>query len=124
MRIAIFGTGGAGGYCGAQLARAGEKVVFIARGDHHHAIRTGGLHLETPDDRLHIHPAETTDDPASVGDVDVVIVGVKAWHVTEAAQALRPMIGPATFVVPLQNGVEAPSQLAAVLGADRVVGGL
>ena len=48
MRIAIFGTGGAGGYFGAQLARSGEDVVFIARGEHLQAIRTQGLHVETP----------------------------------------------------------------------------
>ena len=71
-----------------------------------------------------IHPADVTDDPAQVADADVVLLGVKAWQVTEAAQAMQPMIGPGTFVVPLQNGVEAASQLAAVLGAEHVLGGL
>jgi 2-dehydropantoate 2-reductase len=56
--------------------------------------------------------------------VDAVIVGVKAWQVPEAAEAMWPMVGPQTFVVPLQNGVDAPSQLAAVLGAEHVLGGL
>src|SRR5262249_35200164 len=69
-------------------------------------------------------PALATDDPTQVGKADVVLVGVKAWQVTEAAEAIRPMIGPETFVVPLQNGVEAPSQLAAALGAEHVLGGL
>lgn len=124
MRIAIFGTGGAGGYFGAQLARAGEDVVFIARGEHLQAIRTQGLRVETPKGEIVVQPAQASDDPAQVGVVDAVIVGVKAWQVTEAAQAMQPMIGPDTFVVPLQNGVEAPSQLAAVLGANRVLGGL
>lgn len=124
MRIAVFGTGGAGGYFGAQLALAGEGVVFIARGEHLEAIRTDGLHLETPEGEKVIHPAEATDAPAQVANVDVVLVGVKAWQVTEAAGAIRPMIGPSTFVVPLQNGVEATTQLAAVLGAEHVLGGL
>ena len=103
MRIAIFGTGGAGGYFGAQLALAGQNVIFIARGAHLNAIRTSGLQLETPKGATVIHPAEATDDPAQVSDVEVVLLGVKAWQVAEAAQAVRPMIGPETIVVPLQN---------------------
>jgi 2-dehydropantoate 2-reductase len=124
MRIAVFGTGGAGGYFGAQLALAGESVIFIARGAHLNAIRSGGLRLETPKGATVIHPAEATDTPAQVTDIDAVLIGVKAWQATEAAHAIRPMIGPATVVVPLQNGVEAASQLAAVLGTDHVLAGL
>src|SRR5262245_14751236 len=115
MRIAIFGTGGAGGYFGAQLARAGEDVVFIARGAHLCAIRDQGLRLETPKGEILINPARATDDPAEIGGVDVVLLGVKTWQVAEAAESMRPMIGPETFVVPLQNGVEAAQQLSAVL---------
>lgn len=124
MRIAIYGTGGAGGFFGAQLARAGEDVVFIARGEHLRAIHNEGLHVDTPAGEILIHPAQATDDPAQVAKVDVVLLGVKAWQVRDAAQAMRPMFGAETFVVPLQNGVEAPAQLAAVLGADNVLGGL
>jgi 2-dehydropantoate 2-reductase len=123
MSIVIFGTGGAGGYFGAQLALAGENVVFIARGDHLNAIRGNGLRLETPKGETVI-PAQATDDPAQIADADIVLIGVKAWQVAEAAQAIRPMIRPKTFVVPLQNGVEAPSQLAAALGAEHVLCGL
>lgn len=123
MRIAIYGTGGVGGYFGAQLARAGEDVVFIARGAHLEAIRKQGLRVETPKGELVIEPAQATDDPAQAGVVDTVLVSVKAWQVSDAARAMRPMIGPDTIVVPLQNGVEAPSQVAAVLGAERVLGG-
>ena len=124
MRIAIFGTGGAGGYFGAQLARAGQDVIFIARGEHLQAIHTQGLRVETSKGEIVIQPAQAADDPAQVGVVDAVIVGVKAWQVTDAARAMQPMIGPETFVVPLQNGVEAPSQLAGVLGVEHVLGGL
>src|SRR5437868_8423830 len=88
MRIAVFGTGGAGGYFGAQLALAGEDVVFIARGEHLSAIRSKGLRLESPKGEQVIHPAQATNDAAQVGGVDVVLVGVKAWQVTEAAHAI------------------------------------
>ncbi len=124
MRIAVFGTGGAGGYFGARLAQAGEEVVFIARGEHLQAIREHGLCVESANGVLVAHPSFATDDPGDVGHVDVVIVGVKAWQVTEAARAMRPMIGRDTLVVPLQNGVEAPAQLAALLGPAHVLGGL
>lgn len=123
MRIAIFGTGGAGGYFGSQLANAGEEVVFIARGEHLRAIREDGLRVETPKGELRIR-AEASDDPSRIGPVDAVLVGVKTWQVLEAAHALRPFLAPETFALPLQNGVEAASQLAGVLGAERVVGGL
>jgi 2-dehydropantoate 2-reductase len=124
MRIAMYGTGGVGGYFGAQLARAGEDVVFIARGAHLDAIRAEGLRVETPKGEIAIHPAQATDDPAQIGVVDAIFVCVKTWQVLEAARAMRPMIGPQTVVVPLQNGVEAAAQLGAVLGAERVLGGL
>jgi 2-dehydropantoate 2-reductase len=71
-----------------------------------------------------IAPALAEDDPARVGPVDVVLVGVKAWQVGETARTLGPFLGPHTFVVPLQNGVEAADQLAASVGGERVVGGV
>jgi len=124
MRIAIFGTGGAGAYFGAQLACAGEDVIFIARGEHLQAIRTQGLRVETPEGEIVIRPTHASDNLAEVGVVDAVLVGVKAWQITDAAQAILPAVGSETVVIPLQNGVEAASQLAAILGAEHVLGGL
>jgi 2-dehydropantoate 2-reductase len=125
MRIVVYGTGGAGGYFGAQLALSGEQVIFVARGEHLKALRANGLRLETPTTgNTDIRPVHATDDPATVTDADVVLVCVKAWQVPDAAQALRPLVGGGTFVVPLQNGVDAASQLSAVLGADHVLAGL
>lgn len=123
MRIAIYGTGGAGGYFGARLAQAGEDVVFLARGEHLQAIRERGLRLTTPIDDVTIHPARAFDYPSDVGPVDAILFGVKTWQLADAARAAIPMLGPDTFVVPLQNGVDAPAILAAELGADRVLGG-
>jgi len=124
MRIAVFGVGGVGGYFGGRLAQAGEDVVFIARGAHLQALQTHGLRVESVLGDFVVQPVQATDDPTHVGVVDVVLVGVKAWQVSEVAEAMRPLVGPTTCVVPLQNGVEAPGQLAAVLGASHVVGGL
>lgn len=124
MHIAIFGTGAVGGYFGGRLAQAGENVTFIARGERLRALQEHGLRIDSLKGDFTIEHVEATDDPAQVGAVDVIVVGVKAWQVREAARACRPMVGPETFVVPLQNGVEAPDQLVEVLGAEHVLGGL
>lgn len=124
MRFVIMGSGGVGGYFGARLAEAGEDVTFVARGDHLTAIRRNGLKLKSIEGNATITSAKATDDPAGLGEVDTVIVAVKAWQVASAAEAIRPLIGPNTLVLPLQNGVEAAGQLAAVLGEERVLDGL
>jgi 2-dehydropantoate 2-reductase len=124
VRIAVFGTGAVGGYFGARLAEAGAEVQFVARGQHLAAIRDHGLRVTSVEGDLLIRPAHVTDDPSSLGAVDVVLLGVKAWQVAEAAEAMRSLVGLQTFIVPLQNGIDAPDQLAQVLGGIHVVGGL
>lgn len=124
MRIAIFGTGGVGGYFGGRLAQAGQDVTFIARGEHLRAIQNTGLKVDSLDGDFVIHPAKASDSVADVGAVDLVIVGVKAWQVPEAARALKPLIKAGTTVLPLQNGVDAVPQLTEELGHDVVIGGL
>jgi 2-dehydropantoate 2-reductase len=123
MRIAVFGAGSVGGYFGGRLALAGEDVVFIARGAHLQAMLTQGLQVESPKGNFNVPSVQATDNPAEVGPVDAVLVAVKAWQVPEAAQAVRPMVGAETCVVPLQNGLEAAAQVAAVLGPQHVLGG-
>ncbi len=124
MRIAVFGAGGVGGYFGGRLAQAGEDVVFIARGDHLKAMLKQGLKVNSVKGDFLVKPVQATNDPAQVGIVDVVLVCVKAWQVPDAAETIRPMIGPDTVALPLQNGLEAPTQLATVLGNQHVLGGL
>jgi 2-dehydropantoate 2-reductase len=124
MRIAVVGTGGVGAYFGGRLAQAGESVAFVARGAHLAAMRASGLRVDSVAGDFVLSPVEAAEDPARIGPVDVVLVGVKAWQVSETARTLGPLLGPHTFVVPLQNGVEAADQLADVLGRERVIGGL
>jgi 2-dehydropantoate 2-reductase len=124
MRYAVFGTGGVGGYFGGRLAEAGEDVTFIARGAHLEAIRKKGLVVHSVSGDFTITPAGVTDRPDTVGAVDAVILGVKAWQLREAAEAILPLIGPETAVLPLENGVEAAEDLTEVLGKDHVLGGL
>lgn len=124
MRIAIYGAGGTGGYFGGRLAQSGEDVVFIARGQHLRAITNNGLKVDSIKGDFVVQPARATESPAEAGEVDVVLLGVKAWQVPEAAEAMRPMIGPETVVLPTQNGVEAAAQLEAALGRRNVLGGV
>jgi 2-dehydropantoate 2-reductase len=124
MRVAVVGAGGVGGAYGAALAHAGADVTFIARGAHLAAMRSRGLRVESPRGDTHLEPAQATDDPASVGPVDVVLFCVKLWDVEGAGEHIRPMVGPDTMVIPLQNGIDAADRLVPILGARAVMGGV
>lgn len=124
MRIAIIGAGGVGGYFGARLAAAGEDITFIARGAHLAAMRERGLQVLSANGDLLIHPVQATDDPASVGPVDLVIIATKLWSTDESIASASPLMGPATAIVSLQNGVDAEDKLVAAFGANRTLGGV
>ena len=124
MRFAIFGVGAVGGYFGGRLAQAGEDVTFIARGDHLKVLRAKGLRVDSVKGDIFLSPVTAIDDPAKVGTVDVVLLGIKTWQVPVAAKQIQPLIGENTMVLPLQNGVEAATQLTDVLGSENVCGGL
>ncbi len=123
MKIAIFGTGGVGGYFGARLAQAGEDVHFVARGRHLDAIRNAGLRIESPLGDAAVDPAQATDDPARIGPADVAMVAVKLYDTDDAARAMAPLVGPQTMVVSFQNGVTSGDVFSQAFGGDRVIGG-
>jgi len=123
MKIAIFGSGGVGGYFGGKLAAAGEDVTFLARGAHLTAMQTEGLHIASPLGDVHLPKVQATDRPEAIGPVDVVLFTVKLYDVEASAATLAPMIGPNTVVVTLQNGVDAMDMVAKHVGADHVAGG-
>lgn len=124
MRIAVVGAGALGLYFGGRLAEAGEDVVFLARGRTLRALREDGLLIESISGDVTIGKVAATDDPAGIGTVDAVLVCVKAWQVPEVAPTLAPLLRDGTAVIPLQNGIDAPAQLAAALGEGHVLGGL
>jgi len=126
MRIAVFGTGGVGGYFGGRLAMAGNDVTFIARGAHLAALRRDGLTVESANGTIRVQPAQATDDPATIGPVDLVMLCVKLWDTEGAVAALPPLLGPDTAVVSFQNGIEAVPVLTAGLKgtAAHVLGGV
>ncbi|MEC7656150.1 MAG: 2-dehydropantoate 2-reductase, partial [Pseudomonadota bacterium] len=123
MKFAILGAGAVGGYFGARLAEAGEDVTFMARGAHLEAIRSTGLRIESENGDAHIHPAQASDDPAEVGPVDYVLFAVKLFQTEETAEFAKPLVGPSTTLVALQNGVECANVLSAVHGKEKVLNG-
>ena len=124
MRIAVMGTGGVGGYFGGLLAHHGQDVTFIARGAHLAAIREHGLRVESVHGDFTLPGARATDRPEEIGPVDVVLFATKTYQLEAAAEAMRPLIGPRTVVIPLHNGIDAAERSAAILGPANVVGGL
>lgn len=124
MKIAIMATGGVGGYFGARLAAAGQEVHFVARGAHLAALRASGLKLKSANGDLHLQPVSVTDDPATIGPVDIVLFAVKQYDTATAAKAIVPLIGATTGVISLQNGMDRQDPLRATLGRDHVIGGV
>lgn len=124
MRIAVIGAGGIGALYGACLARAGNDVTFVARGAHLSAMRANGLKIEGDRGEYLLHPVQATDDPASIGPVDVALFCVKLWDVESAGEQIKPLIGPDTAVITLQNGIDAADRLVTILGAGHVMAGV
>jgi 2-dehydropantoate 2-reductase len=124
MRIAVIGAGGVGGGFGAALAKAGADVTFVARGRHLDAMLTRGLVVRGGRGETHIVPTRATDEPAKIGKVDVVLFCVKLWDVESAGARIKPLIGPDTAVIPLQNGIDAADRLIPILGVAAVMGGV
>jgi 2-dehydropantoate 2-reductase len=115
MRILIHGAGAVGGYFGALLARAGQDVTFVARGENLAALRTHGLTVRLGSETLHLG-VRAAATPADAPRPDLVLVCVKSYDTAAAAEALRPVVGADTIVVSLQNGVENEDVLARMLG--------
>jgi 2-dehydropantoate 2-reductase len=122
MHFAVLGSGAVGGYYGAKLARSGQRVTFIARGAHLAAIRDRGLEIRSPLGDFTVH-AEAEQDTSRVGRVDVVLYAVKTYDNPTTLPMLGPLVGDRTIVLTLQNGVDSPDEVAAIVGPDKVVAG-
>ena len=123
MHIVVMGAGGVGGYFGGKLARAGERVTLVARGAHLDALRRDGLRVRSAVE------GESVTCPTAVASLDgqpaadAVLFCVKSFDTEAAAERLRPVVGPDTAVLSLQNGVDNEERIDAVLGAGRALGG-
>jgi len=124
VRIAVMGSGGVGGYFGARLVQGGADVHFIARGSHLAAMRERGLAIEGGPDPVHLPKVNATDDPKTIGPVDMVMFCVKLWDTEAAARQLLPLMRPATGVISFQNGVQKDDMLRPILGDNALMGGV
>lgn len=125
MRIAMMGSGGVGGFFGGRLAKAGHDVSFIARGAHLAAIRANGITIENQaQGNLYVPNVRVTDDPASLEPVDLVIFSPKLWDSEAAAKQVKPIVGPDTAVLSLQNGVIKDELMRKAFGEKAVMGGV
>jgi 2-dehydropantoate 2-reductase len=124
MKFAVMGTGDYGGKYGGLLVKAGLDVTFIARGQRYAEIKRHGLHIQPGSEGIStdIAQVQVTDSPVQLGPVDVVIFAVKNYHLEEAAAQIIPLLGDATVVLPLQNGVTAAERIAAIIGRKYVLG--
>src|SRR5262249_21344401 len=123
MRIGVMAAGAVGGYFGARLVHAGHGVIFFARGANLGAIRKNGLGIESALGGLPLKVVDINDESEGGAPVDVVLFAVKLWDLETAAQSLRPLIGPSTQVITLQNGIDAVERIAPILGPGHVAGG-
>ncbi|RLM89461.1 ketopantoate reductase family protein [Haloarcula sp. Atlit-7R] len=123
MKIAVYGTGGVGGYFGGRLAQAGADVHLIARGDHLDALREDGLRVNSVYGDFSID-VSATDDPADIGSCEYVLFTVKSFDTAAAARELSPLLDDDTAVISLQNGVDNEGKIAAEIGHEHVMGGV
>ena len=104
MKVAVVGAGAIGAYVGAALQSGGADVHLIARGEHLAAMRQNGITVRSPRGDFHAHP-HSTEDPAEIGPVDIVFLGLKAYSYAGAGDLIRPLLRPGTGVVAAQNGI-------------------
>lgn len=123
MKIAVMGTGGTGGYYGALLARAGQDVSFVARGAHLQAIRERGLQVKSRFGDFQISPRMATDRPDDIGPVDLLLFCTKTYDTDSAAASAKPLVGPQTSILSIQNGIDAVERIGKVFGAPHMLAG-
>jgi 2-dehydropantoate 2-reductase len=123
MNIIVMGTGGTGGYYGGLLAQTGHDVTFIARGGNLAAIRRSGLQVQSLHGDFTVSPANATDDPSRLDPPDLILFCTKTYSTDEAAQQIKPIVGRATTVLSLQNGIDAAERIGSVVGMEHMVGG-
>jgi 2-dehydropantoate 2-reductase len=122
MKIAVVGCGALGSFYGARLSRAGQDVHFLLRSDFD-VVRRQGVHIRSVEGDFHARP-RCARDPDQIGLCDLVLVALKTTANDQFERLIPPLTGQGTRVVTLQNGLGNEERLAALLGPERVVGGL
>lgn len=124
MKIAVIGAGGVGGYFGGRLAKAGNDVTFVARGEHLKAMLEYGLQVKSILGDFTVDKVNATSRITDIAKCDLVITGIKAWQVSEIRSDIKKIIHPGSIVLPLQNGISAADELAEAIDRSQILGGL
>ena len=122
MKIAVVGCGALGSFYGAKLSRAGEEVHFLLRSDYD-VVRRHGVAIRSPEGDFRARP-RCAKSPEEIGPADLVLIGLKTTANGEFPRLLPPLVGPHTAVCTLQNGLGNEEQLAKLLPAEQIMGGL
>ncbi|MDD2277732.1 MAG: 2-dehydropantoate 2-reductase [Bacteroidales bacterium] len=124
MKIGVIGTGGVGGYFGANLVRAGFDVTFLARGEHLKAIQNKGLKVKSILGDFEVKNLKATDKITDIKHPDLLLIGLKAWQVKDIRDELKSIMHADSLILPLQNGVLAAEELSEKIEKKNVLGGL
>ncbi|MBT3995596.1 MAG: 2-dehydropantoate 2-reductase [Chloroflexi bacterium] len=124
MRFAIMGAGDIGSRYGARLITAGHDVTFIARGARLAELQSKGLIVPAGSfgPEFVIESVQATDAPQCMAPVDSIVFAVKNYHLDDAANLIKPIVGDDTTIIPLQNGVAAPGRIGDIVGSKHVLG--
>ncbi|MDB6068102.1 MAG: 2-dehydropantoate 2-reductase [Pedosphaera sp.] len=122
MKIGVVGCGAVGSYYGAKLGRAGQEVHFLLRGDYD-AVRRKGVLIKSPEGNFRFNP-RCARTPVEIGECDLVIVGLKTTANDQLDRLLKPLVGPSTAILTLQNGLGNEASLAGLYGGEKILGGL
>jgi len=122
MKIAILGCGALGSYYGARLCRAGREVHFLLRSDYE-AVRRDGVHIQSVEGDFHVRP-KCARNAGEIGPADLVLIGLKTTANGALPELLAPLVGPATAVLTLQNGLGNEALIASLTGPEKTLGGL
>ena len=122
MKIGVVGCGALGSYYGAKLGRDAREVHFLLRTDYD-VVRRKGVRVRSVEGDFYFHP-NCARAPEQIGVCDLVLIGLKTTANHRFAEFLPPLVGPDTAVMTLQNGLGNEAPLAALFGAERVLGGL
>ncbi|MDB6126078.1 MAG: 2-dehydropantoate 2-reductase [Pedosphaera sp.] len=122
MKIGVVGCGALGSYYGAKLGYSGQEVHFLLRSDYD-AVRRKGVQVQSPEGDFRFQP-KCAKTPEDIGICDLVLIGLKTTANDQFERLLPPLVGPATAVLTLQNGLGNETQLARSFGEEKILGGL